>query len=74
MHASGREIRELVMSGNLEPEVAAINAAVVPELFGLHAAAYRVLLGQARNSLRTKTLHSELLLMLAASRHVRGPA
>nr|CAB3476328.1 unnamed protein product [Digitaria exilis] len=56
-----RELLDLMQSGKLEPEVAFLNASLVPDVFPGLAAAHKALLSKARESLTTRTLHSELI-------------
>lgn len=59
-----------MVEGTLEYEAAIMNAAVVPSLFAVHLAAHHALLSKLRGSLRTRSLHSELVCNLSGSKHV----
>lgn len=59
-----------MLEGTLEYEAAIMNAAVVPSLFAVHLAAHHALLSKQRGSLRTRSLHSELVCNLSGSKHV----
>lgn len=64
------ELLQQLQDGSLEPELGFMNAALVVNLFPLLAAAHKALLSQSRNSLRTRTLHSELVFNYSASKHI----
>lgn len=67
-----RQLRDAVQAATLSPECALANAALVPDLLVLHAAAYKALAAQKRGALRTRGLHAELVFNLSGSKHVRG--
>lgn len=62
------------MSGALDPEAAVIDATLLPDLLVLHASAHKALKAQQRGTLRTKTVHTELVFGLSGSKHVSGCA
>ncbi|GAQ87805.1 hypothetical protein KFL_003780110 [Klebsormidium nitens] len=68
--ANSKFLLELLQSAKLVPEVALMNAALIPDGFPLLAAAHSALLTQSRGQLRSKTLHSELVLNYAGSKHI----
>ncbi|GJN05846.1 hypothetical protein PR202_ga23514 [Eleusine coracana subsp. coracana] len=68
--SNSRELLDLMQSGKLEPEVAFLNASLVPDVFPVLAAAHKALLSKARESLTTRTLHSELVYNISGSKHV----
>jgi hypothetical protein len=68
--SNSRELLDLMQSGKLEPEVAFLNASLVPDVFPVLAAAHKALLSKARESLTTRTLHSELVYNYSGSKHV----
>ncbi|KAG8046115.1 hypothetical protein GUJ93_ZPchr0008g11375 [Zizania palustris] len=68
--SNSRELLELMQSGKLEPEVAFLNASLVPDVFPVLAAAHKALLSQGRESLTTRTLHSELVYNYSGSKHI----
>ncbi|WVZ72189.1 hypothetical protein U9M48_020689 [Paspalum notatum var. saurae] len=64
------ELLDLMQSGKLEPEAAFLNASLVPDVFPVLAAAHKALLSKARESLTTRTLHSELVYNYSGSKHI----
>lgn len=58
-------------AGELRPECALANAALVADVLVLAAAAHKALAAAARGGLRTRSLHSELVFNLSGSKHVR---
>ncbi|EFN53878.1 hypothetical protein CHLNCDRAFT_25174 [Chlorella variabilis] len=70
---NSKELRELVMSGALQPECSLANAELVPSLLVLRVAAFKALLAQQRGALRTKSLHAEVVFNLAGSKHIPHP-
>ena len=64
------ELKARVMAGSLTPEAAVINAEVLPEVFILHAAARVALQAARRGTLKTRSLHAELVFSIAGSKHV----
>ncbi|XP_072997018.1 uncharacterized protein [Typha latifolia] len=67
---NSRELLESMQSGRMEPEVALLNALLVPDVFPILAAAHKALLSKLRDSLTTRTLHSELVYNYAGSKHI----
>ncbi|ONM30117.1 EKC/KEOPS complex subunit TPRKB [Zea mays] len=68
--SNSRELLDLMQSGKLEPAVALLNASLVPDVFPILAAALKALLSKTRESLTTRTLHSELVYNYSGSKHV----
>ncbi|XP_039809791.1 EKC/KEOPS complex subunit TPRKB-like isoform X1 [Panicum virgatum] len=68
--SNSRVLLDLMQSGKLEPEVAFLNASLVPDVFPVLAAAHKALLSKARESLTTRTLHSELVYNYSGSKHI----
>ncbi|CAD6239571.1 unnamed protein product [Miscanthus lutarioriparius] len=68
--SNSRELLDLMQSGKLEPEVAFLSASLVPDVFPVLAAALKALLSKTRESLTTRTLHSELVYNYSGSKHV----
>ncbi|KAL5671229.1 hypothetical protein ACJX0J_015535, partial [Zea mays] len=64
------ELLDLMQSGKLEPAVALLNASLVPDVFPILAAALKALLSKTRESLTTRTLHSELVYNYSGSKHI----
>jgi EKC/KEOPS complex subunit CGI121/TPRKB len=58
------------MAGSLNPEASVINAALVPDMFLLHAAARAALVAKQRESLKTRSLHAEVVVNIAGSKHI----
>lgn len=58
----------------MQPEAAIINAALVPDLFAVHLSAHKALQASSRASLRTRSLHAELVFGISGSKHVRKSA
>lgn len=67
---NSKELLESMQAGLLEPEIAFLNASLIPDIFPVLAAAHKTLLAKARDSLTTKTLHSELVYNYSGSKHI----
>lgn len=65
-----RSIANSIVQGTFGPEVAIINASLVPSIFIVHAAARLALLNRDRKALKSRSLHSEVVFNVAASKHV----
>lgn len=65
-----RAIEDAIVQGTFSPEVAVINASLVPSIFILHVAARLALLNRDRKALKSRSLHSEVVFNVAASKHV----
>ncbi|KAJ9537881.1 hypothetical protein OSB04_030614 [Centaurea solstitialis] len=65
-----RELLELMQAGTLEPEIALLNASLIPDIFPVLAAAHKTLVSKSRDSLTTRTLHSELVYNYSGSKHI----
>eukprot|EP00262_Sarcandra_glabra_P007550 TRINITY_DN20423_c0_g1_i3.p1 TRINITY_DN20423_c0_g1~~TRINITY_DN20423_c0_g1_i3.p1 ORF type:complete len:144 (-),score=15.52 TRINITY_DN20423_c0_g1_i3:172-603(-) len=59
-----------MQAGTLEPEVAFLNASLIPDVFPVLAAAHKTLVAKSRESLTTRTLHSELVYNYSGSKHI----
>lgn len=59
-----------MQGGTLEPEVALLNALLIPDVFPVLAAAHKTLVAKSRQSLTTRTLHSELVYNYSGSKHI----
>ncbi|XP_021864777.1 EKC/KEOPS complex subunit cgi121 [Spinacia oleracea] len=59
-----------MQSEKLEPEAAFINASLIPDVFPVLEAAHKALPSKARNSLTTRTQHSELVYNYSESKHI----
>ncbi|GAB2276340.1 hypothetical protein Dimus_011070 [Dionaea muscipula] len=68
--ANSKELLHSVQAGKLEPEVAFLNASLIPDIFPVLAAAHKTLVTKARDSLTTRTLHSELVYNYSGSKHI----
>ncbi|XP_052182568.1 uncharacterized protein LOC127795136 [Diospyros lotus] len=67
---NSRELLDLMQAGTLEPEVAFLNASLIPDVFPILAAAHKTLLAKQRESLKTRTIHSELVYNYSGSKHI----
>ncbi|XP_011006486.1 PREDICTED: EKC/KEOPS complex subunit Tprkb-like [Populus euphratica] len=67
---NSKELLDSMQAGNLEPEVAFLNASLIPDVFPLLAAAHKTLIAKSRDSLTTRTLHSELVYNYSGSKHI----
>ncbi|GER36427.1 EKC/KEOPS complex subunit CGI121 [Striga asiatica] len=67
---NSKELLDLMQAGTLEPEVAFLNASLIPDTFPLLAAAHKTLVAKSRESLTTRTLHSELVYNYSGSKHI----
>ncbi|KAL3130593.1 hypothetical protein ABBQ38_008397 [Trebouxia sp. C0009 RCD-2024] len=65
-----KELQSKVKAGEVEPELAMLNAAVVADLFVVRIAAQQALAQQQRGKLITKSLHAELVYNMSGSRHI----
>ena len=54
----------------MEPEAAIIDATLLADLLVIHASAHKALKAQQRGTLRTKTVHAEIVVGLSGSKHV----
>ncbi|MBA0822639.1 hypothetical protein Goarm_019427 [Gossypium armourianum] len=59
-----------MQAGTLDPEVAFLNASLIPDVFPVLAAAHKTLISKSRESLTTRTLHSELVYNYSGSKHI----
>ncbi|XP_008800781.1 EKC/KEOPS complex subunit TPRKB [Phoenix dactylifera] len=67
---NSKELLDAMRAGRLEPEVALLNASLIPDVFPVLAAAHKALLAKSRESLSTRTLHSELVYNYSGSKHI----
>nr|CAD1836023.1 unnamed protein product [Ananas comosus var. bracteatus] len=67
---NSRELVDSMQSGKLQPEVSLLNAQLIPDVFPVLAAAHKALLSKSRESLTTRTLHSELVYNYSGSKHI----
>lgn len=67
---NSKELLDLMQGGTLEPEVALLNALLIPDVFPVLAAAHKTLVAKSRQSLTTRTLHSELVYNYSGSKHI----
>ncbi|KAG0500819.1 hypothetical protein HPP92_000891 [Vanilla planifolia] len=68
--SNSRELLDSIQEGTLEPEVALLNASLIPDVFPVLAAAYKALMAKSRNSLTTRALHTELVYNYSGSKHI----
>ncbi|XP_028781047.1 EKC/KEOPS complex subunit Tprkb-like isoform X2 [Neltuma alba] len=59
-----------MQAATLEPEVAFLNALLIPDVFPVLAAGHKTLIAKSRDSLTTRTLHSELVYNYSGSKHI----
>ena len=64
------EIHKKLLDRTLEPEVALLDPAPIQSLFALHLAAHKAVVDDARGSLTTRTIHSEVVYNMSASKHI----
>ena len=64
------EIHAKLLERTLEPEMALLNPAPVHSVFALHVAAHKALVDAARDRLTTRTIHSEIVYNMSASKHI----
>ncbi|CAA7395252.1 unnamed protein product [Spirodela intermedia] len=67
---NSKDLLQVMQDGALEPEAALLNASLVPDVFPVLAAAQKALLAKSRDSLTTRTLHSELVYNYSGSKHI----
>ncbi|KAK7270615.1 hypothetical protein RJT34_25916 [Clitoria ternatea] len=67
---NSKELLESMQAGTLDPEVAFLNALLIPDIFPVLAAAHKSLVAKSRDSLTTRTLHSELVYNYSGSKHI----
>ncbi|CAL5225601.1 g8452 [Coccomyxa viridis] len=67
---NSREIQERIVAGTLQPELAFINAKMVPDVLVLKAAAQKAFFANLRGTLRSRSMHAELVFFVAGSKHV----
>lgn len=68
--ANSKELLESMQAGKLDPEVAFLSASLIPDVFPVLAAAHKTLVANSRESLTTRTLHSELVYNYSGSKHI----
>ncbi|CAI5459014.1 unnamed protein product [Closterium sp. Yama58-4] len=69
--ANSADLLSQLQSGTMQSEVALLNARLVPGTFPVLVAAHKALTSAATGSLKSRTLHSELVFNYAASKHIR---
>ncbi|XVF45148.1 hypothetical protein PTKIN_Ptkin02bG0181800 [Pterospermum kingtungense] len=67
---NSKELLDSMQAGKLDPEVAFLNASLIPDVFPVLAAAHKTLVANSRESLTTRTLHSELVYNYSGSKHI----
>uniref|UniRef100_A0A7N0TE64 Uncharacterized protein n=1 Tax=Kalanchoe fedtschenkoi TaxID=63787 RepID=A0A7N0TE64_KALFE len=68
--ANSKKLLDLMQAGTLDPEVAFLNASLIPDVFPVLAAAHKMVTAKSRDSLRTRTPHSELVYNYSGSKHI----
>ncbi|KAF3488282.1 hypothetical protein F2Q69_00057895 [Brassica cretica] len=66
---NSKELLSSILDGSLKLEVSFLNALLIPDVFPLLAAAQKALVSKSRDSLSTRTLHSELVYNYSGSKH-----
>ncbi|RDX94247.1 EKC/KEOPS complex subunit TPRKB, partial [Mucuna pruriens] len=67
---NSKELLESMQAATLDPEVAFLNALLIPDVFPVLAAAHKTLVAKSRDTLTTRTLHSELVYNYSGSKHI----
>ncbi|ESR36267.1 ekc/keops complex subunit tprkb [Citrus sinensis] len=67
---NSKELLDSMQAGTLEPEAAFLNASLIPDVFPVLAAAHKTLIAKSRESLTTRTPHSELVYNYSGSKHI----
>ncbi|KAB2043303.1 hypothetical protein ES319_D01G006900v1 [Gossypium barbadense] len=67
---NSKELLDSMQAGTLDPEVAFLNASLIPDVFPVLAAVHKTLISKSRESLTTRTLHSELVYNYSGSKHI----
>uniref|UniRef100_A0A7N0TEE5 Uncharacterized protein n=1 Tax=Kalanchoe fedtschenkoi TaxID=63787 RepID=A0A7N0TEE5_KALFE len=70
--ANSKKLLDLMQAGTLDPEVAFLNASLIPDVFPVLAAAHKMVTAKSRDSLRTRTPHSELVYNYSGSKHMKA--
>ncbi|WOG89649.1 hypothetical protein DCAR_0208887 [Daucus carota subsp. sativus] len=68
---NSKKLLDAMQAGTLEPEVAFLNASIIPDIFPVLAAAHKTLVAKSRESLATRTPHSELVFNYSGSKHIK---
>ncbi len=71
--SNSAQLQQHLTDGTLDPACALFNAALVPSVFTVQQAAAKAAHSLDRQSLRTRSVHSEIVFNLAGSRHI-GPS
>ncbi|KAJ6851001.1 EKC/KEOPS complex subunit TPRKB isoform X1 [Iris pallida] len=67
---NSKELLDSMQAGTLAPEVGLLNALLIPDVFPVLVAAQKALVAKSRESLTTRTLHSELVYNYSGSKHI----
>ncbi|CAA7019902.1 unnamed protein product [Microthlaspi erraticum] len=67
---NSKELLNSMLDGSLKLEVSCLNASLIPDIFPVLAAAQKALVSKSRDSLSTRTLHSELVYNYSGSKHI----
>ncbi|KFK30078.1 hypothetical protein AALP_AA7G213800 [Arabis alpina] len=67
---NSKELLDSMLDGSLKLEISCLNASLIPDVFPLLAAAQKALVYKSRDSLSTRTLHSELVYNYSGSKHI----
>ncbi|KAJ4964055.1 hypothetical protein NE237_023994 [Protea cynaroides] len=69
---NSNELLDAIQIGRLEPEVAFLNASLVPDMLPVLVAAHKTFLAKSREALTTRTQHSELVYNYSGSKHMKN--
>ncbi|XP_074303389.1 uncharacterized protein LOC141637875 [Silene latifolia] len=69
-HPKVRELLDSMQAGTLDPEVSFLNASLVSNVFPILTAAHKALQSKGRDSITTRTVHSELVYNYSGSKHI----
>ncbi|KAL9227970.1 hypothetical protein vseg_003599 [Gypsophila vaccaria] len=67
---NSKELLDSMQVGTLDPEVSFLNAYLVPDVFPVLTAAHKALQSKSRDSITTRTIHSELVYNYSGSKHI----
>ncbi|KAK9805107.1 hypothetical protein WJX73_008941 [Symbiochloris irregularis] len=67
---NGGEIQQQITSASAPLDLAALNAALVPDVWILHLAAHKALTAASRGLQRAHTLHAQVVCNISGSRHI----
>eukprot|EP00884_Botryococcus_braunii_P017886 jgi/Botrbrau1/4781/Bobra.0325s0004.1 len=65
------DLQKQIIAGNITPELALLDASVVPDIFVIQLAGFKALTSEARGTRRTRSLHAELVVDVSGSKHIK---